>query len=121
MIINAYFIDERFKWHEVLLVFEHVTESHIDIKLAKVLNNVVVMHFLKSRILVITTNSAFNNTTMLEKLTRMIKTNRALTHLHLDVYDILRVFCLTHVIQLIVKKLLEHIRINLKNVEFQKN
>jgi hypothetical protein len=121
MAINAYFIDERFKWHEVLLAFEHVTGSHIGIKLAEVLNNVVVMHFLESRILAITTDSAFNNTTMLEELTRMIKANRALAHLHLDVYDILRVFCLAHVIQLVVKELLGHIRINLKNVEFQRS
>jgi hypothetical protein len=119
--INAYFIDANWNYHEVLLVFEHVIESHTGARLTEILNNVMIRHSLEDRILAIITNSASNNQTMLKELLRMIRDNRVYANLHTDVHDIQRVPCLAHVIQLAVKKLLDRIRINLKNVEFQRS
>ena len=117
--INAYFIDDKWNYHEVLLAFEHVEGSHTGIKLAEVLNSVLIRHSIEDRVLALTTDSASNNTTMVDELRRMIRSNRALALLHTDANEIQRVPCLSHVIQLAVKQLLGCIHINPKNADFK--
>jgi hypothetical protein len=73
---------------------EEKKESRLDTSLDRV-ERLVMCYFFAS---LAVSEAESNNTTMLEKSTRMIKTNRVLTYLHFDVYNILRVFYLTHVI-----------------------
>ena len=66
--INAYFIDDKWNYHEVLLAFEYVECSYTGIKLAEVLNSVLIRHSIEDRILAFTTDSASNNAPMVDEL-----------------------------------------------------
>ena len=103
----------------MLLAFEHVKGSHTGIKLAEVLNSVLIRHSIEDRVLALTTDSGSNNTTIVDELRRMIRSNRALALLHTDTNEIQRVPCLLHEIQLAVKQLLGCIHINPKNADFK--
>jgi hypothetical protein len=114
--VNAYFIDEKWNYHEVLLTFEHVTNSHTKTKLAKIMQDIIARHKLEERIYAIINDNAKNNLIMHEELVRLLR-----TRLFDDVIvrDIKRISCLAHVIQLTLKNLLDKIRINSKNENFR--
>ncbi len=116
--VNAYFIDDNWNYHEVLLTFEHISESHTESRLAKIMQDIISRHKLQDRILATTSDNADNNNTMHEKLLRMLRT-RTFDNVHFNVRDIERVSCLAHVIQLTLRKLLGKIRINSRNEDFQ--
>ncbi len=116
--VNAYFIDDKWIYHEVLLTFEHVTKSHIDTRLAKIIQDIISQHKLQNRILVITNDNVDNNLTMHVKLLRLLRT-RMFDDVELNVQNIKRVSCLAHVIQLTLRELLDRIRINSKNESFR--
>ena len=71
MTINAYFINLKWKYHEVLLFFKHVKESYNDEKLITVLNNVLKTHEISN--LIIITDNVNNNETLHNNLIEMIK------------------------------------------------
>jgi hypothetical protein len=125
LIINAYFIDHQLIYHEMLLAFEHVTDSHIEQRLVKILHNVIVKYELQEGIMFVTSDNARNNKTMHSKLDRMLRTmlrtNHLLFYVKLNISKIERVSCLTYIIQLILQSLFEHIRISSKNAELQIN
>jgi hypothetical protein len=118
LVVNAYFIDDNWNYHEVLLTFEHISQSHTESRFAKIMQDIISRHKLQDRILVITNDNVDNNNTMHEKLLRMLRT-RTFDDVDFNVKNIERVSCLAHVIQLILRELLEKIRINSRNEDFQ--
>ncbi len=82
------------------------------------MQDIISRHKLQDRILATTSDNVDNNNTMHEKLLRMLRT-RTFDNVHFNVRDIERVSCLAHVIQLTLRELLEKIRINLRNEDFQ--
>ncbi len=118
LIINAYFIDLQWVYHEVLLIFEHISSSHIKQKLTKVVQDVVVRHKLKKRLYTITNDNVVNNLIMHTKLNRLLCINRIFDEVDTNVHDVERVFYLAHVIQLVLQKLLSKIRIK-SNADFK--
>ena len=73
MIINAYFINLKWKYHEVFLFFKHVKKNHNDEKLITVLNNVLKTYEISNHILIIITDNVNNNETLHNNLIEMIK------------------------------------------------
>ncbi len=115
---NAYFIDEKWCYHEILLTFEYVSSSHTEIKLTKVVHDIIARHKLKERIYVITNDNVDNNLIMHEELMLLLRT-KLFDNIETNVRDIERVSCLAHVIQLTLKELLDKIKINSKNEDFE--
>ncbi len=72
--VNAYFIDEKWNYHEVLLMFEHMTNFHTKTKLTKIMRNIIARHKLKERIYAIINDNARNNFIMHEELVRLLRT-----------------------------------------------
>jgi hypothetical protein len=116
--VIAYFIDIQWIYHEVLLAFEHISDSYIEQKLAKVVQDVVVRHELKKRLYVVTNDNAFNNLIMHTKLNYLLRINQIVVDVESNVRDVERVSCLAHVIQLILQKFLEKIKIK-SNANFK--
>jgi hypothetical protein len=116
--VIAYFIDTQWIYHEVLLAFEHISDFHIELKLAKVVQNVVIRHELKKRLYAVTNNNAFNNLIMHTELNHLLRINRIFVDVESNVRDVKRVSCLAHVIQLILQKFLKKIRIK-SNANFK--
>jgi hypothetical protein len=118
--INAYFIDQQWCYHEILLIFEHVTNFHIKTKLTKIMQKIIARHKLKDRIYVITNDNARNNLIMHKKLIRLLRI-KLFDNVDTNVRDIKRIFCLAHVIQLALRELLDKIKINSTNENFRTN
>ncbi len=93
-----------------------MTNSHTRTKLAKIVQDIIARHKLKERIYAIINDNARNNLIMHEELVRLLRTR---LFDDVTVRDIKRVSCLAHVIQLVLKNLLDKIRINSKNQNFR--
>ena len=98
MTINAYFIDLKWKYHEVLLFFKHVKENHNDEKLITVLNNVLKTHEISNHILIIITDNVNNNETLHNNLIEMIKQLRLNLIFNASNIASQKISCLAHVI-----------------------
>ncbi len=109
--MNTYFINSQWIYHEILLIFEHITNSHIEQRLTKVMQDIIVRHKLKKRLYVFTNNNVFNNLTLHIELIQLLRTSRLFEKINTNVRDVKRMFCLAHVIQLILQKLLNKIKI----------
>ncbi len=83
------------------------------------MQNIISRHKLEDRILVIMNDNVDNNNTMHEKLLRMLRT-RTFDDVDFNVRNIKRVSCLAHLIQLTLRKLLEKIKINSKEMKIFK-
>ncbi len=73
--MNVYFIYEAFELHEILLIFEHVSESHTKMRLAFIFHDILKQHNIKNRIYAITSNNANNNLTMHVELIRIMRSS----------------------------------------------
>ena len=111
MTIVDYFININWKYHEVLLGFEHLSDKHTGHKITQIVDRVLTKYQLWDRLLVITTDNMSNNETLVRSLQNMLKSNDSFKteHDHLS--------CLSHVLQLILKFLLKNIHITVKNEE----
>ncbi len=97
-----------------------MTRSHIETRLAKIMQDIIFRHKLQHRILATTNDNVDNNLTMHVELLRLLR-SRMFDDVNFNVQDIKRVSCLAHVIQLALKELLDKIRISSKNDDFQTN
>jgi hypothetical protein len=118
LVVIVYFIDIQWIYHEILLAFEHISDFHIEQKLTKVVQDVVVRHELKERLYVVTNDNAFKNLIMHTELNHLLRINRIFVDVKSNVRDVERVSCLAHVIQLILQKFLEKIKIK-SNANFK--
>ncbi len=82
------------------------------------MQNVVVQHELKKRLYIIINNNVFNNLIMHTKLNHFLRINRIFVDIESNVRDVKRIFCFAHVIQLILQKFLNKIKIKL-NANFK--
>ncbi len=95
-----------------------MSNSHTETKLTKVMHDIIARHKLKERIYVITNDNVDNNLIMHEELMILLRT-KLFDNIETNVRDIEKVSCLAHVIQLALKELLDKIRINSKNENFE--
>jgi hypothetical protein len=84
------------------------------------MQDIIIRHKLQDRIHTITSDNVENNNTMHVKLLRMLRI-KMFDDVNFNVRDIKKIFCLAHVIQLILRELLEKIRISSTNETFQIN
>jgi hypothetical protein len=82
------------------------------------MHDIIARHKLKERIYAITNDNVDNNLIMHEELMLLMRT-RLFDNIETNVRDIERISCLAHVIQLALKELLDKIRINSKNENFE--
>jgi hypothetical protein len=109
--INTYFIDIQWIYHEILLTFEHITSSHIEQKLTKMMQDIIVRHKLKERLNVVINDNVSNNLILHIELIKLLRTNRLFDEMNTNVQDLERMSCFAHVIQLVLQELLDKIRI----------
>ncbi len=81
------------------------------------MQNIIVRHKLQNRILAITNDNVENNNTMHVELFRMLCI-KMFDDVNFNVQNIKRIFYLAHIIQLILRELLEKIRISSTNETF---
>jgi hypothetical protein len=84
------------------------------------MQDIIARHKLKEQIYVITNDNVENNLTMHEELMLLLRT-RMFDNIDTNVRDSERISCFTHVIQLILKDLLDKIKINSKNENFRRS
>jgi hypothetical protein len=100
MAISGYFIDEDWRYREVLLGFEPLHGAHSGANLSVVLLDVLQKHEIQDRVYAITTDNASNNQTLVNTLQQSMP----------DDVNLIRVPCLAHVIQLSLNDLLRHMK-----------
>ena len=101
-------MDLEWKYREVLLGFEPVTEQHTGQNLAKIIVDVLEnCDISTSRLFTITSDNASNNGTMIDHLQDGLQ----ILHKDLNLPDLTHIPCLAHVIQLALNCLIKTIRI----------
>jgi hypothetical protein len=110
MAITGYFIDLNWDYREFLLGFEPLEGTHSRENLCLVLLKRLKDHNITYRILAITTNNASNNQTLIDRLNNKIETLAEVTGTL-----VVRVPCIAHMIQLSLKGLLVHIKLEPSN------
>ena len=110
--VRRYFIDKDWRYHEVLLAFEHVKGQHTGQHLATViLRELENCRISGHRILTVTSDNARNNGTMVEALQDAL----SVVHTEITLAKLTHVPCLAHVIQLALNSLIDAVKITAKN------
>ena len=112
------FIDKFWTLQEVLIGFEPIHTSHSGEELCTILGKVIDKHQLHGRIVLITTNNASNNLTMMKAVDIMLSTLEEDGNNFIG-SSVQHISCLAHVIQLALGALLGHIRIQPTNEQLQ--
>ncbi|CEJ62526.1 hypothetical protein PMG11_11023 [Penicillium brasilianum] len=110
MAITGYFIDLNWDYREFLLGFEPLEGTHSGENLCSVLLKRLQDYNITHRILAITTDNASNNQTLIDRLNDEIETLAEVTGA-----PVVRVPCIAHVIQLSLKGLLVHMKLEPSN------
>ena len=105
--ITAHWIDARFKLHEALLAFDHVTGSHTGYQLANVVFAVVEKFDICNKLFCITADNASNNDKMFESLASLLKANYAVDWDPIAMH----VRCMNHTINLAVQAFLRKLKV----------
>jgi hypothetical protein len=100
MAITGYFIDVDWVYREVLLGFKPLHGAHTGANLSGVLLQTLNNHGIQDRIFGLTTDNASNNKTLLDSLQQALSND----------VNIIRIPCLTYVIQLSLNQLLDRIK-----------
>ena len=105
--ITAYVVNEQWEYQEHLLGFEHIAGAHTGENLAKITMQVLRRYHIEHRLFAITADNASNNRTLRRELARKLQQECRLP------WDAARhtVPCLTHVVQLVVKEMIQHMEI----------
>jgi hypothetical protein len=110
MAITGYFLDRDWKYREILLGFEPIHRTHTGAKLSAVFLERLQQFDIQDHVLVITTDNASNNNTLIISIQESMQS--------LDLLNntlIVRIPCLAYVIQLSLKELLGLIKADPKN------
>ena len=119
--INCYYIDWNWQYQKKLLEFESVFSSHIDQKLAEIVESILIKYKLKIHFFTVTTDNADNNDMMWTEL------KDVLNQLHDVIWNkkVDIISCFTHIIQFIEKTLIISLKIVTTNeilsTNFNKN
>lgn len=115
MAISGYFIDDKWKYRELLLGFEPLHGSHTGVNIGTVLFEVLQRYQLVERVLTVTTDSASNNQTLVGRMHEQLESLKSRT-----TTPIVQVPCIAHVIQLILKGLLGYMKLEPVNEATQR-
>jgi hypothetical protein len=110
MNVTNYFIDKNWKYREVLLAFQSLSDAHTSETMIKIVVNILKKYKLKNRLLAIIIDNASNNEKMRKKMKKILK--------EFDIewnHEKNHVFCIAHVIQFAVNELLESMKISAVN------
>lgn len=110
MAITGYFLDQNWKYREILLGFEPLHGKHSGVNLSQVLFECLQEHRILDRVLAVTTDNASNNDTLVGSMQMSMQALDLPNHI-----PIVRIPCLAHVIQLSLKDLLAVMKLNPKN------
>jgi hypothetical protein len=110
MAITGYFLDQDWKYREILLGFEPLHGKHSGVNLSQVLFDCLQEHQIIDRVLAVTTDNASNNDTLVGSIQTSMQALDLPNHI-----PIVRIPCLAHVIQLSLKDLLTMMKLNPKN------
>ncbi len=120
MKVTDYFINKDWKYCEVFLTFQSLSDAHTDEMITKIVVDTLKKYKLKNRLFAMTTNNASNN----EKMRKNIKNVLRDIKIEWD-HEKNHVSCIAHVIQLAINELLESMKIfvfnDRMNKIFQKN
>ncbi len=81
------------------------------------MQDIIIKHKLKKRLNVVTNDNVSNNLILHIELVKLLRTNRLFNKMNTNVHNLEQVSCFTHVIQIVLQKLFDKIRIKL-NTEF---
>lgn len=98
--VTGYFIDQDWRYREVLLGFEPIHGTHSGANLSTILLDMLQKHEIQDRVYAITTDNASNNKTLVNTLQQLMP----------DDVTLIRVPCLAHVIQLSLNDLLRYMK-----------
>lgn len=110
MAITGYFLDQNWKYREILLGFEPLHGKHSGVNLSQVLFECLQEHRIMDRVLAVTTDNASNNDTLVGSMQTSMQALELPNHI-----PIVRIPCLAHVIQLSLKGLLAMMKLTPKN------
>lgn len=110
MAVTGYFLDKDWNYRELLLRFKPLHRTHSGINLSAVLFQLLQKYNLADRVLTITTDNTSNNNTLVASIQETIQSFNLS-----DDTAIIRVLCITHVIQLSLEQLLSQMKANPKN------
>ncbi len=120
MNVTSYFINKNWKYHEMLLTFQSLSNVHTNETMIRIVVNILKKYKLKNRLLAIIIDNASNNEKMRKKKKNILK--------EIDIewdHEKNHVFCIAHVIQLAVNEFLESMKVFVVNDKmneiFQKN
>ncbi len=106
MNVTNYFIDKNWKYREVLLAFQSLSDAHTNETMIKIVVNILKKYKLKNRLLAVIIDNASNNEKMRKEMKKILK--------ELDIewdHEKNHVSCIAHVIQFAVNELLESMKI----------
>ena len=112
MAITGYFIDAEWVYREVLLGFKPLHSSHTGANLSAILMETLTEHGIKDRVFGITTDNASNNETLVKALQQSLQQEPSASATG---FNVIRVPCLAHVIQLSLNQLLHRLKARPKN------
>ncbi len=110
MNVTNYFIDKNWKYREVLLAFQSLSDAHTNETMIKIVVNILKKYKLENRLLAIIIDNASNNEKMKKEMKKILK--------ELDIewdHEKNHVSCIAHVIQLAVNELLESMKVSAVN------
>ena len=105
--ITAYVVNSEWEYQEHLIGFEHISGAHDGENLAQITMKVLQDFQIEDRLFAITADNASNNGTLQKDLARRLQRECRLS------WDASRhtVPCLAHVVQLVVKEMIEYLKI----------
>ena len=109
--MNCYYINKNWKYQERLVEFKLLFDNHDDQNLKAIVKKIILDQNLKIHFLTIITDNADNNDIMWKKIADR------LNQLHDVKWNKKQetIFCLAHVIQLVMKKLISALKIEVCN------
>lgn len=105
MAITGYFIDADWVYREVLLGFKPLHGTHTGVNLSAVLMETLIEHEIQERIFELTTDNASNNKTLVDTLQQSLLQQSSSRG-----FNVIRIPCLAHVIQLSLNQLLDRLK-----------
>ncbi len=120
MNVTNFFINKDWKYREVFLAFQSLSDAHTNETMIKIVVNILKKYKLKNRLLAIIIDNASNNEKMKKEMKKILK--------ELDIewdHEKNHVSCIASVIQLAVNEFLESMKVSAVNDKmneiFQKN
>ncbi len=110
MSVTSYFINKNWKYREVLLAFQSLSDAHTSETMIKIVVNILKKYKLKNRLLSVIIDNASNNEKMRKKMKKILR--------KFDIewdHEKNHVSCIAHVIQLAVNKFLESMKVSAVN------